>query len=335
MRWTAVFHLLKLFAWVVFAFGACLLLARAANLSTSVVTTPAVTTLTQKDYRWYQNIDALTPSSSLAVEDATASTPAVGSVVRLRMNIEDANVQLNSGATFSLQYANATSGPWTAVSTSTAWIFFDNPSIADGQIIVTTVLGTSDTGESYGESNPSAAAPNPLLPGQHGEWDWVLQNNSASTATNWFFRMIYSSSTLLNFYINFPALSAVPPPPPPPPSPSPSTPPSVIIGVGGGYPLPSPTSSAAQPPISTSTPSAEQTSTLEEATTSLPIPPPILPPMFQAIDLNGDNRIDIVDLSILIYYEGKNGPDASRYDLNKDGTVDLVDISILMYYWVE
>lgn len=277
--------------------------AYAVNLSTSVVTTEASVTLTQSDYRWYENADALTPTNALSSENSPTSTPAIGSARRLRISIADAGVALSAGATFKLQYANSTSGAWTDVGTSTAaWVFFDNSSVADGQIIVTTVLSGSDVGESYGESNPTAATPNTILQSQEGEWDWVLYNNSASTASNWFFRMIYSSSTVLDAYSNFPKLSAV--------SETPSSggvPP--IVGVGGG------------PPPGTTLPPYK-----------LPIPPPLVPPSYQCIDFNGDYRVDIVDLSILLYYY--NGPpEVECYDLNNNGLVDFPDVSILMYYW--
>ncbi|KKU47565.1 hypothetical protein A3H10_02095 [Candidatus Uhrbacteria bacterium RIFCSPLOWO2_12_FULL_46_10] len=48
-------------------------------------------------------------------------------------------------------------------------------------------------------------------------------------------------------------------------------------------------------------------------------------------DLNDDNRVDITDLSILLYNWGT--PKNTRADYNKDGRVDIVDFSILLYYW--
>jgi hypothetical protein len=51
-----------------------------------------------------------------------------------------------------------------------------------------------------------------------------------------------------------------------------------------------------------------------------------------AADLNGDDAINIVDFSILIYWFGQSSfPTA--VDLNRDGAVDIVDFSILAYYW--
>lgn len=49
-------------------------------------------------------------------------------------------------------------------------------------------------------------------------------------------------------------------------------------------------------------------------------------------DLNNDYRVNLVDISILIYWFDKT-PVPSRVDLNGDGKADLTDLSILAYYW--
>lgn len=50
-------------------------------------------------------------------------------------------------------------------------------------------------------------------------------------------------------------------------------------------------------------------------------------------DFNCDGRVNLVDLSIFLYYYHRADTGASRYDLNRNGTVDFPDISILMYHW--
>lgn len=47
-------------------------------------------------------------------------------------------------------------------------------------------------------------------------------------------------------------------------------------------------------------------------------------------DLNCDNRVNLVDFSILLYYWGGANKLA---DINADGNVNLVDFSIMMFYW--
>lgn len=300
-------------------FGKAAFLAWAVSVPTTAVATPAATITTQADYEWYENVDTLTPTVPLASADAASSTPSTGSVVRLRMNVGDASLPVPVGTTFALQYATSTAGPWTDLSTSTAWTFFDNPSVADGQIIVTTVLAASTAGESYGESNPSAASPLALVPGDFGEWDWVVANNSADTSVNWFFRMIYASGTAFTSYTNYPELAAVPPSPPPPPPPpggggSPGGP-AVQVGSGGGTGYP----------------------TTSTSTKNQPVSPLTIPPAFQCLDFTGDGRVDITDFSILLYYYGKpippDAPISCLLGLTHHEIVDFTDVSILMYYW--
>ena len=49
-------------------------------------------------------------------------------------------------------------------------------------------------------------------------------------------------------------------------------------------------------------------------------------------DLNGDGKVNLVDLSILLFHLGKFNVE---YDCNSDNKVDFIDISIMFYYWTE
>ena len=49
-------------------------------------------------------------------------------------------------------------------------------------------------------------------------------------------------------------------------------------------------------------------------------------------NLNGDNKVDLVDFSILAYWYDRSSPPDS-VDLNSDHKIDLVDFSIMAYYW--
>ncbi|MDD5547410.1 MAG: dockerin type I repeat-containing protein [Candidatus Pacebacteria bacterium] len=55
-------------------------------------------------------------------------------------------------------------------------------------------------------------------------------------------------------------------------------------------------------------------------------------PGTEKIDLNGDQRVNIVEFSIAAYWYKRTSPPAS-VDLNNDGKVNLVDFSIMAYYW--
>lgn len=50
-------------------------------------------------------------------------------------------------------------------------------------------------------------------------------------------------------------------------------------------------------------------------------------------DFNCDGVVDILDLSILLYYQHKTGDIIKPYDLNDDGEVGLPDASVMFYYW--
>lgn len=50
-------------------------------------------------------------------------------------------------------------------------------------------------------------------------------------------------------------------------------------------------------------------------------------------DFNCDTRVNIFDLSILLYYVAQPIPTIDPYDLSKDTKVDFVDTSIVFYYW--
>jgi hypothetical protein len=315
--------------------GADLYEAFGANVDSSVIASSVTTLLTQSDYRWYANTDALTPTSAMGAENTAVTMPAAGGEIRLRMNIADSSAQFNAGSILILQFSNATSGSWTDVGTSTAWIFVDNPGVADGQIIASPVLSDSDVGESYGESNPTATTPNTISPGQKGEWDFALKNNSASTGSSWFFRMASSTGAALYAYQRYPTLNPIPPAPPPAPppaSPPPAQPPTCSGNCGPiNIPPPPPASASSTPP----SPVPQPPIVPVPVPPRLPTPPPLIPPVFQMFDLNGDYRIDIVDLSILLYYYERSDDAALRCDFNKNGVVDFSDVSIMMYYWTE
>jgi hypothetical protein len=51
-------------------------------------------------------------------------------------------------------------------------------------------------------------------------------------------------------------------------------------------------------------------------------------------DFNGDNKVNSIDFSILLYFWKSKPPFKNQYvDLNKDGKIDSIDFSILLYEW--
>ncbi|MEK7630080.1 MAG: dockerin type I domain-containing protein [Patescibacteria group bacterium] len=63
------------------------------------------------------------------------------------------------------------------------------------------------------------------------------------------------------------------------------------------------------------------------------LPPSLLKKIVLSSDFNNDGHVDLIDLSIILYFYGQNGRKIARYDLNGDGTVNFIDVSILFYYW--
>lgn len=61
---------------------------------------------------------------------------------------------------------------------------------------------------------------------------------------------------------------------------------------------------------------------------------PLTPPaqLASCVDFNRDERVNLVDFSILLFWFNRNQPPAN-VDCNKDNYIDLKDFSILMYFW--
>ncbi len=180
--------------------------------------------LTQIHYRWYVNTSSLTPTDPWpsggndVVEDTALTTsfaPSPSDVLRLRLGLLVENVSLSSGdLALRLQYAAgatcSASLSWFDVggvgSTTAAWRGFDNGSLSDGATIPSVLLSTSDTAETYEESNDSASNPNAVSVGNEGEWDWVLQHNAPNN-TSYCFRVVTNGGEAINEYDRYAALT--------------------------------------------------------------------------------------------------------------------------------
>lgn len=53
----------------------------------------------------------------------------------------------------------------------------------------------------------------------------------------------------------------------------------------------------------------------------------------EGADLNFDDKVNIIDFSILLYFWGQTEPANRCADINFDGIVNIVDFSIMMYWW--
>lgn len=78
--------------------------------------------------------------------------------------------------------------------------------VDDGRLLPSTLLSTSNFTETYEAINPTLLNRNALAVGQSSEWDWSLQNNGATSSTNYCFRMVYQDGSSFNTYENYPRL---------------------------------------------------------------------------------------------------------------------------------
>ena len=84
--------------------------------------------------------------------------------------------------------------------------------IGDGLSLTSTLLTDSDTYETYEELNPTEDNQNALPVDDDTEWDFSLQNNGATSNTDYCFRMVYEDGSIFNSYTNYPKLITNAPP---------------------------------------------------------------------------------------------------------------------------
>ena len=174
----------------------------------------AAVTLTQEDYRWYQNTDAIQPTVALAAENTALADAANNTAYRIRMSVGASGTSLPAGEQLKLQHATSTSGPWTdvgGIGSGEIWRGFDNATPTDGATIASALLAGATILETYEEENNSAATPNAITVGADAEWDWVVQNNGAAATTTYFFRMVKSTGAALDAYTNYPEIATATP----------------------------------------------------------------------------------------------------------------------------
>ncbi|MCK5211523.1 hypothetical protein KAJ89_02365, partial [Candidatus Parcubacteria bacterium] len=166
--------------------------------------------LTQHAWRWYENVDSIDPSVPKADEKIAISNVNIGDILRLRMNIGELIESVaTSTQNFKLQYATGTDctviSDWDdvgSVAGGQPWIGYNNPDPVDGATLSSNKLASSTVAESYEEENPSANIPRGLSDGEFGEWDWAIYNQSASSSSNYCFRMVFGDGLPLDDYLS-------------------------------------------------------------------------------------------------------------------------------------
>jgi hypothetical protein len=190
----------------------------------------AVRTVSQNYYRFYEDNDALDPTTAWSGlgenESITASNnpPASGDLLRIRMTLAVSGATLPAGVkSYRLEFgARETTCSaivlWDEVgeigSTTAAWRGFNGTSTADGTNLSgnpPTVgdlnISIADRAGTYEEENNSATNPFAVSAGEDVEYDWLIQQNAASDQGVYCFRMVESDGTPLDAYTYYPTIT--------------------------------------------------------------------------------------------------------------------------------
>ncbi|HCM51544.1 TPA: hypothetical protein DIS56_00170 [Candidatus Saccharibacteria bacterium] len=191
-----------------------------------IVATPTFTidaaaggsTLTQNDFEFWVDNDALTPVAIWGNPDIAENTalnalpPSNDPIdpadeIRIRMNISVTAATLAaSSEDFILQYKEAqdcTDGAaWTDVDAAAGagtWRFAAS-GVTDNSTLTTLLVSTSDVAGRYNRSDPTTTNPNAVTAGQEFEWDWHVEYNGTAAAKTYCFRMVKSPVAALDAY---------------------------------------------------------------------------------------------------------------------------------------
>ena len=162
----------------------------------------------QNDWRWYENINLIQPTTAKAAENTAVSGINLADILRVRINVGVTSRALaTSSQNFILQFGEGSNcaaiSEWHNVGATTSseiWRFYDNSGAGSGNPATSTLLASSTVVETYEEANPSALNASAIPVGGYGEWDWVIYNNSATATTPYCFRMVLGDDTAFNSY---------------------------------------------------------------------------------------------------------------------------------------
>lgn len=166
-------------------------------------------------YRFYQNTDNIQPSTPLAAENTSISNVSNGTVLRIRMALQVGGALEADSVSLKLQYGQGSTCSsiltWNdvgALDSGTVWRGYNNQTPADGASITSSLLiNQSNVLQSYEEVNNSVGIPTAMAIGEEGEWDWVVQNNGASSGAEYCFRLVKASDSSPIYYTNYPKVT--------------------------------------------------------------------------------------------------------------------------------
>ncbi|MCP8305323.1 MAG: DUF4382 domain-containing protein [archaeon] len=164
--------------------------------------------LVQNHYRW-ANDDRKEPPNFIAPKDTPIDDVTVtGEVLRLRLSIRNTGTTAWSGDQLKLQYSinPVDSSSWNDVGEEGAdWMFYDGLG-EDGEELKHLFLTHSTVEECFVELSNIIEIINEVPVNGQGEWDICIESNDALPGETYFFRLILSDGTTLD-YTQYPTLT--------------------------------------------------------------------------------------------------------------------------------
>jgi len=165
--------------------------------------------LDKTHYRWYENIDSITPSTALASENIKLSALPANGQLRLRMLLQNGVDTFSTASkSFKLQYVNASVCEWALTWTdvwaswwwSEDWLMFDNPTTVTGSPITSSLLfwGTHIL-QNYSETNPTNLNSNSIAAWFRGEWDFSIVENGIPALSEYCFRVVSTDDEEIHY----------------------------------------------------------------------------------------------------------------------------------------
>ncbi|MCA9327019.1 hypothetical protein KDA14_00655 [Candidatus Saccharibacteria bacterium] len=154
--------------------------------------------------------------SALAARNTAAGLPAAGREFRLRMLLGISDATLPQSTSFKLQYApqsgSCSTSSYVDVTTSSAMAYDNHAELPDGGTLTANandpVDGTNTiVPQAYVENNNFANDTSTLAPGEDGEWDFSLVDNTAPASSTYCFRAVHSDGTPLDSYATYPQVT--------------------------------------------------------------------------------------------------------------------------------
>ncbi|HRU00769.1 MAG TPA: hypothetical protein P5239_03620, partial [Victivallales bacterium] len=147
----------------------------------------------QSRYRWYNNDSAENPSP-LAIENTPVTNRNIGTITRLRVQIQNNQYEDWGNAYVTLQYRRGENGEWRMLAPSEDWDWANGMGTDKAQV-ANALLTNTNIRQHFVESRPSQ--PNlTMTTGQYGEWDFaIVSTSNANLITPYYFRAVITDSS--------------------------------------------------------------------------------------------------------------------------------------------